>query len=245
MGAAETKLLFREDAYSKTCQATIVACNEEGIQLDQTVFYGRGGGQPGDTGLLKLTDGSAIEIVDTVKSKFKRGLMHIPASPNIMLAPGTHVVAAIDWQRRYQMMRMHSCLHLLSAIIGGAVTGGQVGFEESRLDFDLPEANLDKSEINTDLNSLVKANHQITPRWVPDDELSANPALVKTMSVKPPEGAGMVRLIDIAGVDLQACGGTHVARTGEIGFVEVTKIKNKGRHNRRVTIALAEQSHSR
>lgn len=245
MGVAETKLLFREDAYSKTCQATIVACNEEGIQLDQTVFYGRGGGQPGDTGILKLTDGRAIEIVDTVKSKFNKGFIHVPDSGTIMLTPGTQIVATIDWQRRYQLMRMHSCLHLLSAVIDGAVTGGQIGFEESRLDFDLPETNLDKSEITAELNSLIETDHQVTSRWISDDELSANPALVKTMSVKPPEGAGMVRLIDISGVDLQACGGTHVASTGEIGFVTVTKIKNKGRHNRRVTISLGEKGHSR
>ena len=245
MGVAETKLLFREDAYSKTCQATIVACNEEGIQLDQTVFYGRGGGQPGDTGILKLTDGRAIEIVDTVKSKFNKGFIHVPDSGTIMLTPGTQIVATIDWQRRYQLMRMHSCLHLLSAVIDGAVTGGQIGFEESRLDFDLPETKLDKSEITAELNSLIETDHQVTPRWISDDELSANPALVKTMSVKPPEGAGMVRLIDISGVDLQACGGTHVASTGEIGFVTVTKIKNKGRHNRRVTISLGEKGHSR
>ena len=147
MEVSETKLLFREDAYSKTCQATIVACNEEGVQLDQTVFYGRGGGQPGDTGLLKLTEGNAIEIVDTVNNKFQKSLIHVPAPGNIMPTPGTTVVATIDWQRRYQLMRMHSCLHLLSAVIDGAVTGGQVGFEESRLDFDLPETNLDKSKI--------------------------------------------------------------------------------------------------
>ena len=244
MEVSETKLLFREDAYSKTCQATIVACNEEGVQLDQTVFYGRGGGQPGDTGLLKLTDGNAIEIVDTVNNKFQKSLIHVPAPGNIMPPPGTTVVATIDWQRRYQLMRMHSCLHLLSAVIDGAVTGGQVGFEESRLDFDLPETNLDKSKIAAELNGLIEADHQVTPRWVPNYELAANPALIKTMSVKPPESAGMVRLIDISGVDLQACGGTHVASTGEIGFVEVTKIKNKGRHNRRITIALAEKSHS-
>ena len=140
-------------------------------------------------------------------------------------------------------MRMHSCLHLLSAVIDGMVTGGQIGVAESRLDFDIPTINLDRLEITTALNKLVEADYQIIPRWVHRDELSRNPRLVKTMSVKPPEGGSLVRLIDIGGADLQACGGTHVARTGEIGLVEITKIKNKGRHNRRVTIALSERGH--
>ena len=240
-----TELLFHKDAYSKSCQAEIVACNEEGIQLNQTVFYCRGGGQPGDTGLLKLSNGIAIEIVDTIKDQSSKNPNHVPAPSNIFPEPGTRVVAEIDWQHRYQLMRMHSCLHLLSAVIDGPVTGGQVGTEESRLDFDLPDTTLDKSEITTQLNALIEADYQIMPRWAPENELSENPTLVKTMSVKPPDGDGMVRLVNIEGVDLQACGGTHVARTGEIGLVAVTKIKNKGRHNRRVTITLTENISSR
>ncbi len=240
MKAPETKLLFSDDAYLKKCRATVIASNEEGFQLDQTVFYGRGGGQPGDIGFLTLPDDTKIEIIDTVRSECGKHLIHVPGSKQVMPGPGTSVTATIEWPRRYQLMRMHSCLHLLSAVIDGMVTGGQVGLTTSRLDFDVPTTNLDKLEITDALNKLIEADHQIIPRWVPGDELVRNPALVKTMSVKPPEDADTVRLIDIDGTDLQACGGTHVAGTGEIGHAEITKIKNKGRHNRRVTVTLSE-----
>lgn len=240
MEAPRTKLLFSDDAYLKKCQATVITSSEEGFQLDQTVFYGRGGGQPGDTGFFTLSDGTKIEIVDTVRSECGKNLIHVPASRQVIPAPGSNVTATIEWARRYQLMRMHSCLHLLSAVIDGMVTGGQVGLETSRLDFDVPTTNLDKLEITDALNKLIEADHQIIPRWVPGDELVRNPALVKTMSVKPPEDADRVRLIDIDGTDLQACGGTHVTHTGEIGRAEITKIKNKGRHNRRVTVILSE-----
>ena len=243
MEVPETKLLFHDDAYLKTCQATVITCGEEGFQLDQTVFYGQGGGQPGDTGFLTFTNGSKIEIVDTVRSKCGKHLLHVPGAQQMIPAPGTTVIATIEWSRRHRLMRMHSCLHLLSAVIDGMVTGGQVGLAESRLDFDIPTINLDRLEITTALNKLIEEDYQIIPRWAHRDELSRNPTLVKTMSVKPPEGGSLVRLIDIGGADLQACGGTHVARTGEIGLVEITKIKNKGRHNRRVTIALSERRH--
>ena len=241
MEAPGTKPLFSDDAYLKKCRATVITSGEEGFQLDQTVFYGRGGGQPGDIGFLTLPDGTKIEIADTVRSECGKNLIHVPGSRQVTPAPGTSVTATIEWPRRYQLMRMHSCLHLLSAVIDGMVTGGQVGLATSRLDFDVPITNLDKLEINDALNKLIEADHQIIPRWVSSEELVRNPALVKTMSVKPPEGTDIVRLIDIEGTDLQACGGTHVAHTGEIGQAEITKIKNKGRRNRRVTITLSER----
>ena len=237
-----TKLLFREDAYSRSCHASVISTSEEGIELDQTVFYYTSGGQPGDIGILTLDNGDTVDVQGTVKSKATGRLVHIPVLGATVPALGANLVAKIDWQRRYGFMRMHSCLHLLSAVINGSVTGGQIGERESRLDFDLPETNLDKSRISAALNVLIQTNHKISPSWISDEELEGNPTLVKTMSVKPPMGSGLVRLINVENVDLQACGGTHVKRTGEIGRVQVTKIKNKGRHNRRISVALTENS---
>jgi len=237
---ASSELLFRDEPYRADCEARIVAVDESGIRLDRTVFYARGGGQPGDSGTLTAADGTAIAIVDTVKGADEDDVIHVPAADAPTLAPGTAVTAAIDWPRRHRLMRMHTALHLLSAVIDGRVTGGQVGEDRSRLDFDLPDTALDKDAIAAALNRLVAADDPVAARWITDAELDAQPALVKTMSVAPPRGAGRVRLIEIAGVDLQACGGTHVARTGEIGPLAVAKIENKGRHNRRVVISLAE-----
>ncbi len=234
-----TELLFRDDAYTRECTATIVAADARGIALDRTVFYPTGGGQPGDTGALRLADGSSIAIVDTVKGDGPDGIIHVVAPGTALPDPGTQVTAEIDWDRRHRHMRMHTCMHLLCAIVPGAVTGGQVGAERSRLDFDIPGEALDKAVLTEKLNLLVAADHPVEPRWISDADLAARPELVRTMSVKPPSGQGRVRLLDIAGVDLQPCGGTHVRRTGEIGRVEIAKIENKGRQNRRVVIAFA------
>jgi misacylated tRNA(Ala) deacylase len=233
-----SELLFREDAYLKSCTARIVAADEHGIRLDRTIFFARGGGQPGYIGTLTTSDGTMVEIIDTVKGEDPDDICHMPEDGAPLLDLGTEVTATLDWDRRHRLMRMHSCLHLLSSVVDGAVTGGQVGPEKSRLDFDLPDSSLDKQAITATLTRLIIEDHVVTPRWVTDAELDAQPDLVKTMSVAPPRGAGRVRLIDVAGVDLQACGGTHVARTGEIGPVRVTKIENKGRHNRRIIVAL-------
>jgi misacylated tRNA(Ala) deacylase len=234
-----TELLFREDAYARECDATVVAADARGITLDRTVFYPMGGGQPGDTGRLRLEDGSTIAVVDAVKGDGPDEVRHVVAPDAALPQPGTRVTAEIDWDRRHRHMRMHTCMHLLCAIVPGAVTGGQVGAERSRLDFDIPGEALDKAVLTERLNALVAADHAVEPRWITDDDLAARPELVRTMSVKPPTGQGRVRLLDIAGVDLQPCGGTHVRRTGEIGRVEVAKIENKGRQNRRVVIAFA------
>lgn len=236
-----TELLFRDDAYLKSCEATVVAVNDRGgIVLDRTVFYPTGGGQPGDCGVLRLADGGEVRIATAVKGEAPDEIVHVPAEGETAPEPGQTVTAEIDWQRRYAHMRMHSCLHLLSAVLPYPVTGGQVGAEKSRLDFDIPEATLDKDEITQKLNDLVRADDAVGFRWITDAELEATPELVKTMSVKPPTGAGHVRLIEIEGRDLQPCGGTHVRRTGEIGPVEVRKIEKKGRQNRRVSIQFAE-----
>ena len=233
-------LIYRDDAYCKSCDATVVAADDEGIRLDRTVFYPTGGGQPGDTGVLRLTDGGTVRIVDTRKGSGHEDPVHVPEPGASLPAPGTKVIAEIDWERRHRHMRIHSCLHLLCAVIDGDVTGGQIGDGKGRLDFNLPDTRLDKEEIAANLNRLISEDHPVAPRWISDEELAANPQLVRTMSVQPPSGAGRVRLLEIAGVDLQPCGGTHVARTGEIGPITVTKIENKGRQNRRVNIAFAE-----
>src|SRR5918911_917081 len=200
-----TELIFRDDAYARSCTARVVAADEKGIRLDRTVFYPTGGGQPGDTGTLRLSSGETIAIVDTVKGEGPNEVIHVPAAGSALPPTGAEVMAEIDWDRRYRLMRMHTCLHLLCAVVPGAVTGGQVGDGKGRLDFDVPGAQLDKDEIATRLNALVAAGHEVRPRWISDEELAATPELVRTMSVKPPSGHGRVRLLDIAGVDLQPC----------------------------------------
>jgi misacylated tRNA(Ala) deacylase len=232
------ELVFRNDAYANTCDATVTAADERGVRLDRTVFYAEGGGQPGDSGLLRLADGNSIAIVNALKGDGPEDVLHILAEGATLPAPGTSVTAAIDWERRHRLMRMHTCLHLLCAVVIGDVTGGQVGDGKGRLDFNLPDTQLDKAHITAELNRLIREDHPVQPRWITDEELAARPELVRTMSVKPPSGQGRVRLLEIEGVDLQPCGGTHVARTGEIGQVEVTKIENKGRQNRRINLAL-------
>ncbi len=234
------ELLFRDDPYLKSCEASVVSADDAGIRLDRTVFYPMGGGQPGDVGLLRLDDGAEIRIVDTRKGESHEDVVHVPEEGAPRLAPGTKVTAEIDWERRHRLMRMHTCLHLLCAVVPGEVTGGQISDGKGRLDFNLPELTLTKEEITEGLNSLVEADHPVGPRWITDDELAASPDLVRTMSVKPPMGSGRVRLLDIPGVDLQPCGGTHVARTGEIGKVAVRKIESKGRQNRRINIVFAD-----
>jgi misacylated tRNA(Ala) deacylase len=233
------ELLFRDDAYLRSCEATVVGVDERGIRLDRTVFYPMGGGQPGDTGQLKRADGRAIAIADARKGDSIDDVLHVPAPGGALPAVGERVTAEIDWERRYRLMRMHTCLHLLCAVVPGAVTGGQISDGKARLDFDVPGESLDKAAITDKLNALIAADHPVTPRWISDAELAASPDLVRTMSVKPPTGFGKVRLLDIAGVDLQPCGGTHIRHTGEIGRVEVTRIENKGRQNRRVNLAFA------
>jgi misacylated tRNA(Ala) deacylase len=234
-----TQLIFRDDAYVRTCAARVVAVDERGIRLDRTVFYPTGGGQPGDRGVLRLADGKAIEIVDTIKGDGADEVIHVLASDAAAPALGAEITAEIDWERRHRLMRMHTCLHLVCAVVPGAVTGGSVGDGRGRLDFDVPGASLDKDAIAAAVNKLVIEGHAVAPRWIDDAELEAHPELVRTMSVKPPTGAGKVRLLEIEGVDLQPCGGTHVRNTSEIGRVEITKIENKGRQNRRINIAFA------
>jgi misacylated tRNA(Ala) deacylase len=232
--------IFRTDPYARSCEATVLRADETGIRLDRTVFYPMGGGQPGDHGVLRLADGSVIPIRDTVKGTGPDDILHLTGPGVTPPAAGTKVTAEIDWERRHRLMRMHTCLHLLCAVVPGEVTGGQVGDGKGRLDFNLPEGGLDKEAIAAALNRLIEEDHPVRPVWISDEELAAKPELVRTMSVKPPTGAGRVRLLEIEGVDLQPCGGTHIRRTGEIGPVQVGKIESKGRQNRRINIAFAE-----
>lgn len=231
--------LFREDAYLRSCEAQITKIDGDGIVLDRTVFYPMGGGQPGDAGFIEPLDGGEpVRIADTRTADKSHEILHIPEQPAATALDGARVRAVIDWERRYRLMRTHTLLHLLCALIPAGVTGGSVREGTGRLDFDLPESNLDKSQLSADLNRLIEEDHAVRPRWISEEELRSQPELVRTMSVKPPMGRGSVRLLEIEGVDLQPCGGTHVASTGEIGQVQVTKIEKKGKHNRRVNVAI-------
>lgn len=237
-----TTALFRDDSYLRTCEAEVVGVNERGgILLDRTVFYAMGGGQPGDCGHLELDDGSRIEIATTIYDDDKSTIVHVPAEGADLPAPGTGLTANIDWARRYRLMRMHTALHLLSVALPFPVTGGQIGDPEGRLDFDMADETIDKEALLEKLNDLASGDHEVTTEWITDDELDANPGLVKTMSVQPPRGSGRVRLVRIGGdIDLQPCGGTHVTRTSEIGPLSLGKIEKKGKQNRRVRIRLAD-----
>jgi misacylated tRNA(Ala) deacylase len=235
-----TEQLFAEDAYARSCDARVIHSAPGAIQLDRTVFYAAGGGQPGDSGVLKLADGTEIAVLNTVKGDQAGDILHLVAEDAPLPAPGTELVAELNWQRRHKHMRMHTCLHLLCAIIDTPVTGGQLGEEKGRLDFDLPELTLEKSEIDARLNELIARDATVGTRWISEAELAAQPDLVRTMKVKPPSGQGRVRLLEVSEIDLQPCGGTHVKSTGEIGPVTVRKIENKGRHNRRVNIIFKE-----
>lgn len=233
-----TELVFRSDAYAETCEAVVVALDEKGIILDRTVFYATSGGQPGDSGRLQRADGLAIPVTTAVfTDPAKTTIAHVPAPDAPALNVGDTVTCIIDWAPRYKRMRMHTALHLLSVVLPYAVTGGSVGTDDSRLDFDIPDAGLDKDELTVRLRQMIDSNADVTERMITDAELDANPALVKTMSVQPPRGAGVVRLVEIAGLDLQPCGGTHVRNTREIGNVAITQIEKKGKQNRRVRIA--------
>ena len=233
-----TQAIFRDDAYCVETEATVLASEPRGVVLDRTVFYPQGGGQSGDKGTLLLEDGTAIPVLNTTYESDRLTILHAPAEGAALPRPGARVIARIDWDLRYQRMRAHTALHLLSVVAPYPVTGGSVGDAEGRLDFDSGEAVLDKAEVERRLNELIALDRAVTHRWISDAELEANPGLIKTMSVKPPMGTGRVRLIAIEDLDLQPCGGTHVKRTGEIGRASVTGIEKKGKINRRVRIAL-------
>ena len=230
-----TDELFRKDAYLKECDAEVVAVDGQAVAVDRTVFYPLGGGQPGDTGTLSGSAGTA-RILDTRYGESGE-ILHIVEAGAPLPSPGDTVHLALDWDRRYRHMRMHTAMHLLGAVLQYGVTGGNISADKSRLDFDMDDT-VDKEAVGAALRALVEEDHPIRCRWISDAELDASPELVRTMSVQPPRGKGEIRLLEIEGVDLQPCGGTHLKSTAEVGKVRVGKVEKKGRHNRRVNIHL-------
>ena len=234
-----TELLFRSDAYLRSADARVVTMSERGIELDRTIFYPLGGGQAGDTGMLVRENGERIAILDTRKGETFDSVLHVAAPSSSQPEPGERVKLEIDWPRRHALMRLHTALHVMSCVVVAPVTGGNIAPDKARLDFDIDMNLLNAGRIEHETNALIARGVQTEIEWITDEELDARPELVKTMSVQPPRGAGRVRLVRIPGIDLQPCGGTHVANIAEIGGIRVLKIRSEGRRNRRVEIALA------
>lgn len=240
-----TEMLFREDAYLSTAEGSVVAVNERGgILLDRSNFYATSGGQPGDTGFLERADGTRILIAGTITGETKDEIIHVPAPDQPAPAIGEALVLHIDWDRRYRLMRMHTACHLLSVVCPFPITGASVGEDESRVDLDIPDAGVTREGVTQAMMDLVNGNHPIFNRWISADELAANPGLVKSKNVRPPSGAGRIRLVCIGEdsvVDSQPCGGTHVSETQEVGAIHIAKIEKKGRENRRFRIRFGPQ----
>jgi misacylated tRNA(Ala) deacylase len=238
-----TEAIFREEPYRRETPATVVRADESGIVLDRTVFYPRGGGQAGDAGEIVRGDGAIIAIADTVKGDAPDEILHVPAPDCMALAlsltAGEPVTARIDWERRHRHMRFHTATHLLCAIVPHQTNGCSITSGYARLDFDMVEP-LDRGHLERELARLVAEAHDVRTVWITDEELDAKPELVRTMSAPPPRGVGRVRLLQIDGVDLQPCGGTHVANTREIGAVKVVKIEKKSARTRRVVLEFAQ-----
>ena len=234
-----TEELFREATYSKTADAKVFRIVDEGVILDRTIFYPEGGGQPGDIGSIRLEDGLDLVVTNTVKTP--NGILHIVNAKKSEMVTGQSVTMTIDWERRLRHMKMHTALHLLCSQVEGAVTGGAIGAQKSRLDFNIPGERPEKEELEEKMNNLIAGDHKVSISWISDEELKANPDLVRTMSVRPPMGTGSIRMIRIGdNIDFQPCGGTHVKSTLEIGYIKVGKIENKGRQNRRINITLGD-----
>jgi misacylated tRNA(Ala) deacylase len=233
-----SELIFRSDAYAKTATATVTAVGEKGVELDRTIFYPLGGGQAGDTGWLVRPNGERLGVIDTRKGPAHDAVVHVLAPGSARLETGEPLTLELDWSRRYALMRLHTALHLLSCVVVAPVSGGNISPDKGRLDFDIDMSLLDAVKIEREANALIAKAVDTKTVWITDAELDAQPELVKTMSVQPPRGAGRVRLLEIPGIDLQPCGGTHVCNIGEIGQIRVVKLRNEGKHNKRVEIAL-------
>jgi misacylated tRNA(Ala) deacylase len=233
-----TELIFREDAYRATATARVIAVTERGIELDRTIFYPLGGGQPGDTGTLLCASGRSVPIADTRKGTSPDEVLHIPPPGADLPEPGQEVRLELEWGRRYALMRLHTALHLLSCVVRAPVSGGNIAPDKGRLDFDIDMSLLDAARIEREANALIATGAATETVWITDAELDAQPELVKTMSVQPPRGVGGVRLLRIPGIDVQPCGGTHVRDIGEIGAIRVVRIRNEGKRNKRVEITL-------
>lgn len=235
--------LFLEDSYAKDFTAKVISADESGIRLDRTLFYATSGGQPGDTGIITIANQN-YKIVTTKKGENTEDIIHILEEGSPLPCAGDEVAGHIDWDTRHKHMRMHTAMHLMCSLIEGYATGGQIGAEKSRLDFDVPAGTYDKDELTQKINELIKADYAITIGWITEEELEANPQLIRTMSVKPPSGSGKIRTVRIGTddtlVDYQPCGGTHVKSTGEIGPIRISKIENKGKQNRRFHIVFED-----
>lgn len=239
-----TQALFTQTPYETSFEATVTRIEGNAVELDKTLFYATSGGQPGDLGMLQ-----GLPVLATVKDKENpTRILHIlPEDQDIPFSAGDTVSGTIDWDRRYKHMQMHTALHILCSLINGDVTGGQIGEGKSRLDFNLDQVPFDKETLTKQLNERISENHQVTDEWIDDEELDKNPTLVRTLSVKPPRTSGKVRLVRIGSdhdnpIDLQPCGGTHVANTSEIRPLLVSKIENKGKMNKRVVIIFDDNS---
>jgi misacylated tRNA(Ala) deacylase len=235
-----TELLFRDDAYLKAARARVVAVDERGVELDRTIFYPQGGGQLGDTGVIVRDNGERLAVTDTRKGDGLDSVLHVVQPDTARLEIGEAVSLEIDWTRRHALMRLHTALHVMSCVVVAPVTGGNIAPDKARLDFDIDMSQLDAGRIERETNALIARGVATETVWITDAEMDARPELVKTMSVQPPRGAGRVRLLSIPGIDLQPCGGTHVANIAEIGGIRVIRIRSEGRRNRRVEIALAD-----
>jgi misacylated tRNA(Ala) deacylase len=235
-----TEFVYRDDSYLRTLDAKVAEITSDGIVLDRTILYAASGGQPNDTGRIVAADGRIVPILNVVHPEGdKTRIVHVPAEGAPTLAVGDAVTVELDWDRRYRLMRMHTALHLLSVVFPFPVTGGSIGEDKGRLDFDMPEVPENLPELEAQLNEMVARAHAVSTEWISDDQMAANPGLIKTMKVKPPMGQGRVRLVRIGDVDLQPCGGTHVANTSEIGALKLGKIEKKGAQNRRVALLFA------
>jgi misacylated tRNA(Ala) deacylase len=237
---AETEPLFREDSYLRDAEAKLLRINDRGgLILDRTIFYATSGGQPGDSGWIERADGSRIAIAGTVTGESKDEILHVPAPGSAVPEPGEALRLLVDWERRYRLMRMHTACHLLTVVCPFPITGAAVAEDDSRVDFDIPDASYTKEDATKALSELVAANHPVYIKWITDEELAANPSLVKSKNVRPPSGTGRIRLVcigDNAAIDSQPCGGTHVKGTAEVGEIHIGKIEKKGRENRRFRI---------
>ena len=236
-----TVWLFRDYPYQTELEAHVATSDDRGLVLDATIFYPHGGGQPGDTGMATFEDGTSVPVIDTLKGETRAEIVHVLAPGSARPEKGATVRLVLDWARRHAHMRMHTACHLLSSVLPYPVTGGAIRRDSARLDFDMPAAAADRTAIEAKVNALVDAALDVSSEWVTDADFDARPELVRTLAVAPPRGAGRVRLVRVGEADVQACGGTHVANTREIGHVVVRRIENKGRQNRRVEIAFAEK----
>ncbi|MGR4000755.1 MAG: alanyl-tRNA editing protein [Alphaproteobacteria bacterium] len=235
-----TLRLYEDDSYLRSCNAIVIDSAPGRVRLNQTILYAEGGGQPGDHGTITTSNGNTISVTNSKKAEGNpSAIWHSLANESLVVNAGENVKVEVEWQRRHRLMRMHTAMHLLCACVNGAVTGGQVGDQRGRIDFNIPPDAINKESLHQHINELIEKNIKVSPRWVNDSELDANPELVRTMSVSPPRGSGRIRLLEIKGVDLQPCGGTHVLHTGEIKPLIIGKIENKGRHNRRINIRFA------